>query len=215
MPDWKQIVRERLAALKLDGAREAEVIEELSQHRAAGEQLVVTLLQAAAQLGGDQLAFVQSPRWRSDGDRHAIHYVGISEPDACVWRAQNRTLDGIAFFTDDAWNLSGFGPAQRVHGDQVTRDMMDVPGLRPFLGRNFTADEDKPHGPKVVLLGYHLWQRLFHGDRGVVGRLIRLSDVGYTVIGVLPKEAVFPNPGDMWVPLGPDPNSDNGMRSGG
>jgi hypothetical protein len=31
MPDWKAIVHERLAALRLNGAQEAEVVEELAQ----------------------------------------------------------------------------------------------------------------------------------------------------------------------------------------
>jgi len=32
MCDWKQAIRERLACLKLETAREAEIVEELSQH---------------------------------------------------------------------------------------------------------------------------------------------------------------------------------------
>ena len=32
MPEWKQLVRERLQGLKLDGAREVEIVDELSQH---------------------------------------------------------------------------------------------------------------------------------------------------------------------------------------
>jgi putative ABC transport system permease protein len=32
MPDWKGIVRHRLAALKLEGSKESEVFDELAQH---------------------------------------------------------------------------------------------------------------------------------------------------------------------------------------
>src|SRR5687767_4347056 len=32
MPDWKQLIRERLASLSLSPTREAEIVEELSQH---------------------------------------------------------------------------------------------------------------------------------------------------------------------------------------
>src|SRR5580704_6544 len=32
MPDWKQIVRGRLREVKLDGARESEIVDELAQH---------------------------------------------------------------------------------------------------------------------------------------------------------------------------------------
>jgi len=32
MPDWREIVRERLAGCELDGAREAEIVDEMAQH---------------------------------------------------------------------------------------------------------------------------------------------------------------------------------------
>ena len=64
--------------------------------------------------------------------------------------------------------------------------------------------EDRPGGNSVILLGYDLWQRLFHGDSGVLGHVLNLSQKPYTVIGVLPREAVVPPNVDAWVPLAAD-----------
>src|SRR5262249_47032928 len=61
----------------------------------------------------------------------------------------------------------------------------------------------------VVLLSYVLWQRMFRGDRGVLGRVLKLDEEAYTVIGVLPREAVFPDRADLWTPLAADPNNDS------
>jgi len=70
------------------------------------------------------------------------------------------------------------------------------------LGRVFTADEDKPGGPPVVVLSYGLWQRRFAGDPQIVGRTLNFNDRGYTVIGVMPQGFRFPNRVEMWVPVG-------------
>src|SRR5207248_10476676 len=92
------------------------------------------------------------------------------------------------------------------------RDMLDVLRLNPLLGRNFLPEEDRPKGEKVALLGYGLWQRLFAGDRNVMGRLVVLDNEPYKIVGVLPKEAVFPDRAEVWTPLAPNP--DEGLNHG-
>src|SRR5579864_7090725 len=295
MPDWKELVRGRLASAKLDGVREAEIVDELAQHledryqalRLAGvvdgeaqrqaleelngnELLVEELRKAArpvanAPIGSSSrggllisllydlkiamrnvrlkpafslmvigmlalgiagnaaifsifnglflrpLPFPESERL-IDLDETApkwnLHYVGVSNPDFFVWRKNNSTFDGLAFFDTNSFNLVDRGTAQRIRGAQVTFDLLDVLRLKPALGRNFLPEEDRPKGVKVVLLGYDLWQRLFQGDRNVLGRALQLDNVSYTVIGVLPREAVFPDKAELWTPLqaDPDPN---------
>ena len=72
----------------------------------------------------------------------------------------------------------------------------------PSLGRVFTADEDKPGGPPVVVLSYGLWQRRFAGDPQIVGKTLSFNDRAYTVIGVMPQGFRFPSRVEMWVPVG-------------
>ena len=59
------------------------------------------------------------------------------------------------------------------------------------------------------MLGYSLWQQMPQGDRGVLGHVLKLDGEPYTVIGVLPREAVFPDRGNIWVPLDADPDPAN------
>lgn len=160
--------------------------------------------------GSDRLIDLDetAPRW-------GLNFVGVSGPDFYEWRRSNSTFQSMAFFRGLSYNLSDRGAAQRVFGAQVTRDMLDVLGLKPVIGRNFGPEEDKPGGAKVVLLGHGLWQRMFQGDPGVVGRVLKLDEEVYTVIGILPREAVFPDPAELWTPLAADTSRNNGYYVNG
>ena len=76
-----------------------------------------------------------------------------------------------------------------------------VMGVQPAMGRGFTAAEDVPGGPKVVVLSHPLWVDRFGGDRGVVGRAIRLNGEPYTVVGVMPPGFRFPDVARLWTPF--------------
>ena len=82
-------------------------------------------------------------------------------------------------------------------------------GIRPLRGRLFTAAEDLPNAPNVVLISYRLWQSWFGGDDGAVGRTVQLQSQPATIIGVMPPGFYFRNRNvDVWVALGLDPARD-------
>ncbi len=91
----------------------------------------------------------------------------------------------------------------------VSSNFFDVLGVRPLMGRIFTANDAvqlRIH-PGVVL-GYRCWQRTFGGDPGIVGRQIPLRHGEHginqvNVWGVLPPafRDVDPNSDrDLWMP---------------
>jgi putative ABC transport system permease protein len=149
-----------------------------------------------------------APKWN-------LNHVGVSAPDLYEWSKSNSTFDSMAFFRGPSYNFSDGGTAQRVNGAQVTRVMLDVLALKPLIGRNFSPEEDRPGGAKVVLLSYGLWQSMFRGDPSLLGRLLKLDDEAYMVIGVLPREAVFPGRADLWTPLQADPYRNTGYYANG
>ena len=149
-----------------------------------------------------------APKWN-------LRYVGVSNPDSYEWTKSNSTFDSVAFFAGVSYNLSDGRAVERVAGAQVTYKMLDVLRLKPLLGRNFQPEEDRPGGAKVVLLNYDLWQRMFHGDREAVGRIVKLDEQPFLVIGVLPREAVFPGRADVWTPVAADPNRPSGYYLNG
>ena len=79
----------------------------------------------------------------------------------------------------------------------------DVLGIPFYLGRSFTDEEDVPHGPPLVVLSYKLWQSTFHSNPKLIGKAIELKGEPYTVVGILPQNAVTPTNADLFTPLRP------------
>jgi putative ABC transport system permease protein len=90
---------------------------------------------------------------------------------------------------------------QRYNGGYVTEDFFKIIGVSPIIGRDFTADDNKPGAERVVILGYEIWQRDFNGDPNVVGQNVRINSKPGTIIGVMPANFKFPNFEQLWTPL--------------
>ncbi|HEV7706031.1 MAG TPA: ABC transporter permease [Gemmatimonadaceae bacterium] len=99
--------------------------------------------------------------------------------------------------------MIGSGTPERLVGQRVGANFFRTLGVTPKMGRDFTAHEDVPHGPNVVILSHGLWQRRFGGDANIIGRLIRLGESDFEVVGVMPAtfENVLTPTADIWAPL--------------
>ncbi len=124
---------------------------------------------------------------------HEPPVLGPPAPDFTNWHANSRLADQIeAYGGGGAVNLTGAGEPEHIVGTIVTAGLLEMIGLRPELGRNFTEEEDRI-GTPVVMLGHHLWQRHFGSSPDVIGRQIQLDGVARTVVGVLPASFAFPD----------------------
>src|SRR6185295_9207553 len=86
-------------------------------------------------------------------------------------------------------------------GARVSERFFDVWSVAPVVGRVFSADEQKPGGPNVVLLSFGFWRQRFGGDPGVVGKSLDLEGVPTTIVGVLPEVLRFPfGEVEIWLP---------------
>jgi predicted permease len=133
-------------------------------------------------------------------------------------RETTQTLSAVAgyfaFYGVGDNLLSGRGEPERLTGVPVSANFFDVLGVKPLLGRTFTAEESAWNGPKAVMLGYGLWERRFNRDSGVVGTAMVINDEPYTVVGVLPASFDFATifaPGSRFdvyfpFPLSPETN---------
>jgi putative ABC transport system permease protein len=99
------------------------------------------------------------------------------------------------------FNVSGGAEPAQTEGAMISAGLFDALGVRPGLGRGFTADEQCESADNVTVLSYGLWQRQFGGDSGVIGRTIRVSDVPHVVVGVMPAGFEFPQDTKIWTPL--------------
>lgn len=136
----------------------------------------------------------------TDGDRYGI----TSWPDYRDLRDEVDGLDGLAAYGLTLVGLQHEGGTDPVIGEMVTWNYWRVLGVEPRPGRAFLAEEDREGaGAAVVILSHHLWQDWFGGDPEVIGSMVLLSDVPYTVVGVAPREfrglsTVLRT--DVWVP---------------
>ncbi|HEV7552260.1 MAG TPA: permease prefix domain 1-containing protein, partial [Candidatus Angelobacter sp.] len=67
-------------------------------------------------------------------------------------------------------NLQTEATARYVLQQRVSAGYFEVLGIRPIVGRTFTAEEDRPLGPKAVILSFEAWKSLFFSDRSIVGK---------------------------------------------
>ena len=118
------------------------------------------------------------------------------------WKTQNQSFEDMAALNWKNFNLTGDGEPERILAHGASHNFLPLLGVMPVVGRNFSVNEDKPAAPKVVILGYGLWQARYGGDPAVVGRDIVLDGEKHTVIGVLPAGFQF-LAGDIgaWVPI--------------
>jgi putative ABC transport system permease protein len=142
---------------------------------------------------------------------------GSSMPDYREWRDQNRTLEGLAGFYYDDFNLSMTGgEPERAQGAYVTSNLFNVLKIHPALGRLFTPEEDQFGRHRVVLLSHDLWRRSFGSDRAIVGREIKLGGESFTVVGVMPQGLpFFDNLPEvkLWTPIAFAPGDSMDTRS--
>src|SRR5579884_3513252 len=103
------------------------------------------------------------------------------------WRDRTHSFEGMAAISTETMNLSVNGQPVGAAGMDVSPEFFSILGVRPLLGRVFLPEEGKPGRDSVVVLGYALWQSRFGGDRGIIGRQIRLDGAPATVIGVMPR----------------------------
>ncbi|HVH87555.1 MAG TPA: ABC transporter permease, partial [Terriglobales bacterium] len=118
------------------------------------------------------------------------------------WRTQNHVFSEMACAADQSYTLTGAGQPDSLVSWRLSANFMHVLGVKPFLGRMFTPEEDQPGHEHVVVLTYKLWQRKFGSDSSILNKTVTLNDTPYIVIGVMPRGFNFPGDvNDIWTPL--------------
>src|SRR5438128_3008383 len=113
--------------------------------------------------------------------------------------AQQSFAQMAAYLSGSTINLSYKNNPQRYTGAYVTEDLFKIIGVSPMMGRDFTAEDNKPGAEKVTILSHEIWQRDFSGDRNIVGQGVRINGKAATVIGVMPPNFKFPVSEELWV----------------
>jgi len=151
----------------------------------------------------------------SDADR--IVGIGVSQPDD---RSRSEPLLSYPDFREMREQVTAvadvegaslrtvtvFEPGrdpERYRAALVTSRLFDMLGTAPALGRAFIDEDDRPGAKPVAILSDDAWRRRYEGDRGVLGRSVRIDGQAYTIVGVMPPRFGFPFTQQIWIPLGP------------
>jgi putative ABC transport system permease protein len=123
-------------------------------------------------------------------------------------REHNRSFAEIGGVAFDKFNLTGRGSAERVAAGLVSASVFPLLGVRPAIGRGFTAEDDRWTAQPVAILSDSLWRQRYGGDAGAIGQTVRLDGQECTIIGVmpagvpeLPSTYEAADGVDLWLPL--------------
>ena len=136
--------------------------------------------------------------------------VSVSDPNFLDWRSQSHTFSQLAAVHEVGFNLSGISQPESISGEAVSPNFLSLLGVRPFLGRDFDASEEKSGAAPVVMLSYSLWQSHFGSDPAAFGRTVLFDGRSFTIIGVLPanfrwvEKVQFLEPIGTWLATNPE-----------
>jgi putative ABC transport system permease protein len=128
--------------------------------------------------------------------------VSVSYQNFLDWRTASHTFSQMAAVHSVVFNLAGVSQPENISGDAVSPNFLSMMGVRPFLGRDFDASEEKAGTAPVVLLSYALWQSHLGGDPNALGKTITLDGGSFTIVGVLPPNYRALDMTDVMLPIG-------------
>ena len=151
----------------------------------------------------DPSQVVRLERWFASGSRGDVQY-GFSYPEYLYCRDRNDVFTSLVAASGSHAVVADEGV--KLAGQLVTANYFTDLGVPAQIGRTFLPEEDRaPGGNPVMVLSNAFWERRFHGDREVTGRVMKLNGVAFTVVGVAAKDfsgtAVIPQTPDFWAPV--------------
>jgi putative ABC transport system permease protein len=131
----------------------------------------------------------------------AVRNASVSLRKYFELRDKNRTLAALGAGSPSRLTLTGTGDPEEVVGYQMSATLFRALQVRPVLGRFFTDEEDRPNGPRVIVLSEGLWRRRFGGDPQVVNSPLAVNGEPHVVVGIMPNDSSYPARTEAWVPL--------------
>src|SRR5687767_12880932 len=119
------------------------------------------------------------------------------------YASEARTLRSLAAWGFSRAALATPAGTYLLQTSPITTNYFDTLGIRPGLGRTFTADDDRPGAPLVAIISDAIWQTHFAASASAVGAPITVNGRPATIVGVGPPRFAGPLSGewtDVWVP---------------
>ncbi|HEX4438667.1 MAG TPA: ABC transporter permease [Thermoanaerobaculia bacterium] len=135
--------------------------------------------------------------------QHVVGDMGVAWPDFLDMRERVRSMGPLALYRADDMTVAGQREPELLHVGEVSAEFFPLLGATPAAGRLLLSADDRPGAAPTVVLSDEMWRSRFGGDRGVIGRSLRLDAVPHTIVGVLPRGfSFFPKRVDLYRPIG-------------
>jgi predicted permease len=191
--DLRQDLRYALRTLRRDRGFTAFAVVII----ALGIGASATVFSVASALLLRPLPFTQPDRlvWVQNGTDPGLSSQTMQVNPYLSFVRANRSFVDIAafmaFYNVGDMNLNVGNDAVRLTGVPVSQNFFPLLGVRPAIGRGFSAEESAWNGPKAALITHALWQQRFASSAKVVGQAVTINGVSTTIVGVLPASFDF------------------------
>jgi putative ABC transport system permease protein len=135
--------------------------------------------------------------------------ISTSVPNYFDWRARAHSFETLALSSDSPQTLTGLDQARRIRARRVTGNFFRAIGIAPALGHDFTDDDDRPNATPAVIVTDGFWKTALGGDPAIIGGVLTLNQISYTVVGVMPSGFEYLRPYDAFVSFAPIVGSRN------
>ena len=132
------------------------------------------------------------PKASDQNNNFGLGFIPTAQDYEDLKNAQQSFAMMAGYLNGSTINVSYKNNPQRYTGGYVTEDFFRILGVSPILGRDFTAEDNKPGAEKVAILGHEIWKRDFNGDPNIIGQSVRMNGKAATIVGVMPPNFKFP-----------------------
>ena len=149
---------------------------------------------------GDQLMFLNQYNLRVKSPQTQLSTLRLED-----WNRMNSTFQAIAgYYTGDSSETAGALPEKATEAF-VTPRFLEVLGVSPALGRDFSPEEQHFGGPAALLISDRFWRRRFAADPAALGKKLRIDGYSQSIVGIMPASFAFPSRDvDLWASVPTD-----------
>src|SRR5437764_13584323 len=140
------------------------------------------------------------PKATAQNNNFGIGQIPAAQDYEDLKAAQKSFSMMAGYLSGSTINLTYKNNPQRYTGGYITEDLFKIVGVSPVMGRDFTAEDNKPGAEKVTILGDDIWRRDFGADPNIVGQSVRINGNAATVTGIMPANFKFPVSDELWPP---------------
>ena len=128
--------------------------------------------------------------------------VWDSYPNFQDWRRNARSFQRMAAFRQQGVDLTFPGTPSHLNSSQISLGFFSTLGVGLALGREFTPLEDQHGGAPTAVISHRVWRERFDGSDEVLGRIINVDGLNYSIVGVAPPGFRLEEEADIYTPLG-------------